>query len=345
MRPFLFALFVLFATPGISQTYGEVREYFGDWLVACRPSGYCSATAYDNLNPGDGSVADHILRVGRHERGLYWEVSLTTIAVFPAEYADLEMNVDGQTSIYRQGIDYGAYSSINDFYFVSQPAEKLLDQLVAGTSAQAHFMDKSQNLQTASFSLSGLTAALLWIDERQTRLGSERLAYAAPIGLTPISMQFPQSVPSDLIIQHTQDPQCEPFEDLRGAYRVITQQVDEEHWIYLIPCTSGAYNFAYKVYHGDGTYYDPIYFAEFDELSGWTGTQFLINPEFDRNTKTLTSFNKGRGIGDCGATGKWVWRDYRFIMLEYRVKYACDAQGEPGVFPLVFTLEGESKPK
>ncbi len=345
MRTLLFATLLLFSTPSLAQPFGEVREYFGDWLAACRPSGYCSATTYDNPNPADGSVADHILRVGRHERGLYWEVSLTTVAGYPDEYADIIFKVDGQTSVFEQGVDYGAYSSINDFYFVSQQAEKLLDQLVAGTSAQAKFLDEYQELYTANFSLSGLTAALLWIDERQRRLGSERLAYAAPIGLTPISAQFPRSVPNDLIIQHSQDAQCEPFENLRGAYRVITQQVDEEHWVYFIPCTSGAYNFAYKAYEGNGTYYDPIYFAEFDELSGWTGTQFLINPIYDPTTKILTSFYKGRGIGDCGTTGKWVWRDYRFIMLEYRAKYVCDAQGEPGVFPLVFELEPSAKLK
>ena len=339
MRIVLFIFVLLFSTPGFSQSPGETSRQFGDWLATCQPNGYCAATTSDNPNPGNDSVADYILRVARHERGIYWEVSMTAIAHMPADFQKIEFDIDGQINTFEQFRDYGAYGNLNDFYFISEPGEKLLNQLVAGNRAVTGFLDEDLQKQTAGFSLSGLTAALLWIDERQNRIGSERLAYAAPIGLTPLSRDFPTAVPSDLIIQHARDTECESFEDFAGAYQVITQQVDEEHWIYLIPCTAGAYNYFYKVYQGNGTYYAPVYFAEFDDLTGWTGTAMVVNPIYDRETKILTSFSKGRGIGDCGATGKWQWQNYTFIMLEYRAKFDCDGQGGPESFPLIFKLD------
>ncbi|MCF6302799.1 MAG: DUF1176 domain-containing protein [Devosiaceae bacterium] len=131
------------------------------------------------------------------------------------------------------------------------------------------------------------------------------------------------------------------FEDLPGAYRIITDQVDEEHYIYLIPCSSGAYNTEYKAYEGNADYFTPIYFAQFSETSGWSGTPYIINPDFDYETNILTSRYLGRGLGDCGSAGTWVWHTgYRkFAMLEFSAKEFCDGQGKPGIFPLVFKLK------
>ena len=68
-----------------------------------------------------------------------------------------------------------------------------------------------------------------------------------------------------------------------------------------MPCWSAAYNFGWKVFVEGAGEYQPQYFASYDTASGWTGTPFLVNYEYDPETKTLIEFNKARGVGDCGA--------------------------------------------
>ena len=70
--------------------------------------------------------------------------------------------------------------------------------------------------QQAGFSLSGLTAALLWIDEQQRRVGSERVASAPPHGLVPAGQgqEATPDIPVALFDQHRADPECAPFEEL-----------------------------------------------------------------------------------------------------------------------------------
>ena len=340
---FSILLLILLSTPTLAQSSGETRRYFGDWLAVCYPDGYCSATAYDNPNPPNGTVADYVLRVGRQPRGTYWEISLTTIAAMPEQYSDMVLKVDrAEEEHYSQNFDYGAYSSINDFYFVGSMAQDLLDRLVAGSHLRASFSDDKGNEHSANFSLKGLAASLLWIDEQQKRVGSERIAYAAPIGLTPVSPQFPKAVPSSLILQHAQNRECDDFEDLPGAYRVISGKVDSDTWVYFLPCTGGAYNLAYRAYVGGSSEtFTPLFFAQYDDTLGWTGTDTLFNLDFDTTTLTLSATYLGRGLGDCGTSGIWQWRNYGFALLEYRSKEVCDETGEPGVFPLVYQRDAK----
>jgi hypothetical protein len=50
-------------------------------------------------------------------------------------------------------------------------------------------------------------------------------------------------------------------------------------------------------------------------------------PSFEEKTKTLSSFHKGRGLGDCGTIGEWAWAATDFKLTGVWVKDDCD--GEP----------------
>ena len=54
----------------------------------------------------------------------------------------------------------------------------------------------------------------------------------------------------------------------------------------------------------------------------------LINESFDPKTMVLTSFAKGRGIGDCGTLTEWVWTGSTFALLDASGIEAC-----PGALP------------
>jgi hypothetical protein len=52
----------------------------------------------------------------------------------------------------------------------------------------------------------------------------------------------------------------------------------------------------------------------------------LSSPGYDGKNKTLSSFHKGRGVGDCGTSGRWRWNGKDFELRRYWNKDKCDGQ-------------------
>lgn len=345
LKPVQIAL-LLFSVSAASVC-AEERRYFDDWLADCRVDGYCSATAYDNPNPPSGAVADYILRIGRQPTATYWEVSLSTVADMPADPASFSLKIDDTPEIeFAAPYGTGAFGAINDFYLLGEDATGLLDRMVQGQHLEIAFANLFEEPAMAAFSLKGLAAALLWIDEQQHRLGSERVAYEAPVGLTPVSRDYPAQIPEALLAMHRAGGDCDSFELLPNAHEVIQAQLNDKTWMWLIPCSAGAYNYAYMGYTGawNGDTFTTQIWADYSDDLGWSGTEYLVNPSFDAATSTLTSFNLGRGLGDCGTRGTWQWHEYGFRLIEFRAKSDCDAEGEPGDFPVVWAFDAANWP-
>lgn len=67
----------------------------------------------------------------------------------------------------------------------------------------------------------------------------------------------------------------------------------------------------------------------------WNGkrfvpTQSLSEADFDPGKKTLSSYHKGRGIGDCGAMGEWAWTGADFKLAKFFYKEKCDGRDFSG---------------
>jgi hypothetical protein len=63
----------------------------------------------------------------------------------------------------------------------------------------------------------------------------------------------------------------------------------------------------------------------------WTDNKFepanvLFMASYEAKTATLTSFMKGRGVGDCGSAGEWTWAGKEFRMTGYWDKPNCDGE-------------------
>lgn len=341
MRLFLAVFFVVAGVlPAFAQGSGETRQFFKDWLAACRADGYCSATAYQNPNPGNGTVADYIFRVGRHAEGVYWEISLSTVASMGDGAQPFEVSVDGAAERFAGPAEVAAYGSINDFFFTGPRAQAVMDRLAPGSDLAIAFTDTDRNRQQAVFSLAGLTASLIWIDEMQNRLGAERVAEAPPVGLQTAGATMGTQVPDALMAHRRTDMDCLPMNDLVTAGDIETGMLDGAYPIYFIPCWMGAYNFSSKVYveRYPGEYAE-MAFAEFTPEQGWTATTQVVNYTWDPETLRVSTFNKGRGLGDCGSSGVWQWSGFAFRLVEFRAKADCDG-GDPGDFPVVYA-EGQ----
>jgi hypothetical protein len=345
MRRILAALSLMLLAASISGPQAaETRRYFDDWLGACRDDGYCSAIAYVNPNPGDGRVADYWFRIGRHAQEIWWELSFTPIVVMADPAAPMTLVIDDAATSFSGSVEVAPYGAINDFFFLGTGAQGVMDQMMPGNRLDVRFTDETGAPRLASFSLKGLTAALIWIDETQGRLGSERVAEAPPVGLSPANRPPPPpssgeltlaDMPADLVALDSARPDaCDGFDILDWSF--YAYPLGEGQTLYLLPCTGGAYNRFYSVYLGDGAGYQRLDFATPTYSAGWQAEPGIWLESFDPQTLELRSSNLGRGMGDCGMRGRWQWNGSRFVMLDYTLQAACDASVEPGDFPLVY---------
>lgn len=333
------ALALLLAATLASASAAETRT-FGAWTATCDAAHDCRAEALADAG-AEGVPAT--FEIARRAQGTYWTIGFEG-RIAPGAESPVNVTIDGETSIFEGRYARGAYDRLNRVFLFGDGAQPLLDALVAGTGLDLGYLTGEGQTIMAGFSLEGLAAALLFIDEQQGRIGAERVAYAPPEDLTPVSPGHEAIVPPALLLGHRDSGICDPLEDLSFGSEILVAPVDEQASVYFLPCTEGAYNQAYVAYimQPDSDFMDEILFARFSEALGWQGTRYLYNPELDLSTLTLTAFELGRGIGDCGARGVWRWHEYGFKLLAFSVRDDCAFEGEPGKFPIVYLAPGES---
>lgn len=97
----------------------------------------------------------------------------------------------------------------------------------------------------------------------------------------------------------------------------------------LVSCGSGAYNMAMASYVGTSTDGKKWNFAparfDFPEKpnAGIGGVTLQSNPQWDAASQQLSSFHKGRGIGDCGTSARYVWDGIQFRLVEAKGMDQC----------------------
>ena len=65
------------------------------------------------------------------------------------------------------------------------------------------------------------------------------------------------------------------------------------------------------------------------KVDGFTSTTLLINADYDEKTKTITSFNKWRGIADASSNGAWGFARGDFILKDYDVDPTFNEEIDP----------------
>lgn len=209
------------------------------------------------------------------------------------------------------------------------------DQVTALIDAmgQGEAMTLAAGTETVSISLSGAAASLLWIDERQGRLGTStalirkgnRPASSVPAGpvlpeVTPASAvsqarygdQEGQTLPTAIeslpdVIQCRADTDFNP--DLQAA--IVSAKLDADTVLWGVPCGAGAYNFANAWFttRPDGSNPRRLTFPSTGEP-----LDLLVNAAYDPATRVIDAFDKGRGLGDCGTASSWTWTDRGFVL-------------------------------
>ena len=196
----------------------------------------------------------------------------------------------------------------------------------------------------SEISMSGAVASLLWIDEQQKRLGTVTALIRK--GDKPASAVPPQPKAAVIVAAKpaTGTPPTKHSPALIAKGRALCGEEDEGskledvsplgggQFLYSFTCPdqSGAYNYHYGLLiaaGGNAATARPVKFdwpLKIGDLHEDPSTDAITtNPVFDPKTMTLSTFSKGRGIGDCGSREEWVWDGKAFRLALLKIMPHC----------------------
>lgn len=64
-------------------------------------------------------------------------------------------------------------------------------------------------------------------------------------------------------------------------------------------------------------------------IIGFNTEDQLVNSDYDDKTRTITSMNKWRGVGDASSSGTYLFRDGNFSLVQYDVDASYDGEVNP----------------
>jgi len=310
---------------------GPVKS-FGAWVVACDNAKRCEMTSIwpDDNQPEEGSPYDQV------------SVSIDR-APGPAGGYTVEIQLPG-----KSGADRMQVSTERGFMIWGVPQRDLLKfsgtqaaQIVAAMIDGTDLRVGSEFEVSAMASLKGSSAALRFIDAEQGRAGTVTAAVAkgakpasavpAPSPLPKIGFVRPAGAlaPFTPAMRKALDKSSECGSVYEGGVGELPAAdrfaLGGGKTLVLLPCGSGAYNFSTEPYILSAGA-QPV-LAKFDSSPGITeaqdGRPTLVNASFDAKTGRLESYNKGRGIGDCGSAEAYVWDGAMFRLVEARSMPEC----------------------
>ncbi len=334
--------------PPAGPALGRIR-IFEDWEVGCDNRLSCNAVS---LIPDGAGTAYSVLVSIERQGGPTGNGVLRLLA------AD---QLRGKIDLIADNRRLTQIAATHDM--IEMDGVPALDVIRALGSSYA-FELREGKTQIDAPSLRGLPEALRYIDEQQGRVGSKgalaatgdapaELAKPVPAGpVVPILPSIADAPPIAL----TQDEQhaarrlavCEgePASAQSGAQTsdapgLETHMLDGAHALVLLPCNAGAYNVSavpLVATGGAGSWQFQV--ARFDHAPGSTGDPgtppLIVNARWNPTRAELSSFAKGRGLGDCGTAETYRWDGTQFRLTEARSMPVCRGAWE---WPILYSAE------
>lgn len=140
---------------------------------------------------------------------------------------------------------------------------------------------------------------------------------------------------------------CPDFKNERGRhfmrekYLLPKNSEGEQKELYVLGCEMYAYNSLTKAYIVDklGKIED-VFVAEPNFKKDWVATSDLMGGGYDVVTRTLGTFQKGRGIGDCGSAATYYYDPdlEKFVLMIAWLKMECDGDFD-SEWPVIYKKE------
>ncbi|MBB3893642.1 hypothetical protein GGQ61_004391 [Phenylobacterium haematophilum] len=284
----------------------SANETFKDWWVACDNTRECAAFGF----AGEAFEMSGYLKVARGAHAAEAAQAKLVMEGPPGPWA---LSVDGKalatvTAASEDG-DGGAAAALTPVQSAA-----VLAAAANGKALQVAAAGKP----IGAISLAGSSAALRWMDDQQKRAGGVTALVAkgpAPASAVP-APPAPPLVQAAPAVSQAGLPAKPPksvmalmgdCDDDIATLEIapIAARLSPDLTLWAPLCTRGAYNMIYSfaVVDAKGAARRlPIRYASSAET-----TTELMNVDYDPATRTLSNFEKGRGLGDCGAVNTWVW--------------------------------------
>ncbi|WP_187326893.1 DUF1176 domain-containing protein [Martelella lutilitoris] len=113
-----------------------------------------------------------------------------------------------------------------------------------------------------------------------------------------------------------------------AAYNIVVAYVfapDEDAAEAMLPVSFAVPAFTLD-YADDDT--DQTRLAAPPAVTGFSAETLLVNPSFDPETNTITSFAKWRGLGDAYSSGAWALENGRFVLKHFVIDPIYEANVE-----------------
>lgn len=295
---------------------GELKT-FGDWAVGCDNGLRCTLAS---LLPESGeadNVTLNIVREGDAETKVY--IDSRDEAIRPAS-----LWVDGAQIATK---------------LTPESSLAIAEALPAGRRLE---LRNRKDAAVATISLKGVAAAMRYADSVQGRAGTPTAlvakgksakvveAPALPTIVAPAITGDPATPTAAQLATMRKQAECDLVDDKTGVLSPEAHAVGGGKTLVILPCSSGAYNLIGALFVLDGKTVIP---ADVDSPSGFdetgadsqTPVRSVVNGAFKDGL--LTSYAKGRGIGDCGVQQSYVWDGTRLRLSEQTAMGEC--RGNP----------------
>jgi hypothetical protein len=347
-RFFRLSSLLLTGAAAFSAGASAADKDFRDWHAVCDNLRNCSAYGLQADDPAGAWV--------RIERGgapaappritIAADVNEKTTVALAFDDAALQGLPAGPVALERTGDDAFARIVIDDPAAVDAVVASLRKaQTLAVRRIDPRDGERSDP-ETSAIPLSGAVAALLWIDEQQQRLGTatafirrgdKPASSIPPQPKTPV-VHAAKPLPADAAPRKLPPPEARLLtakaralcgEEERRTALADSSRLAPDASLYGFSCrdVSGAYNLAsvfLVVPEAAPQAARAVKFAFPAGVAAKLDPEALaINASFDPQTMTLSTFNKGRGPGDCGSAENWVFDGETFQLVLLRSMPHC----------------------
>ena len=223
-------------------------------------------------------------------------------------------------------------------------AGEIVDPTFLSAIETANALDYVVGTLKGRLALNGLVPALRFVDELQGRVGTPSALVARstipmrqmpPLGAVPTVR--PATIIATAVVSPTLSralldmakPACDP-EVVEAHSETAAWTLGPDRQLVALPCAEGAYNVSVALFTTDekGGQPRPAMLQQPPKQGDAATDNVVVNYDFDVKTSTLTSLDKGRGLGDCGSARTWIWTGEIFALLKATELEAC-----PGALP------------
>lgn len=319
-------------SPGRIQSYDIYRS----WFVVCDNGLTCIAKGFRRLDEGAEM---------KIERAAGPAGALTASITFSSEVGLDDVKIDGKPA----QLAAGAWQVTS-----SQGQTSITSHDLNAIRALVKRLRPAWKLtaKDGTIPLRGFSACMLRLDERQGRTGGVTALFRpgpAPASQVPAPPPLPR-IPIHPITATLATGEAQRLiSAVRASQSSTLEQCDKEaiktpaeahaldatRALVLVPCFSGAYqdsSLAFIVPRNGGTPSQliltgsPPYSRPIDALT---------EADFDPGSGVLSMSAKGRGLADCGLSGRWTWNGQSFQLSAFSLQQACGGV-DPGAWPALF---------